>query len=327
VACELLQGWGAYVDVALNGQQALEMLENHVPDHYAAVLMDIEMPVMDGREATRRLRADHRYDALPIIAMTAHVVGHGMRDVVEEGITGFIAKPFEPDVLLNMLQGFWQKEQAALSEQAVSLPSASEQRFAAALSTVFVMEATVLLRRFSGRIPFLSRALRRFADDIRGWTVSLAELLAKGDKDAARRQVHTLKGLSGTFAMPDLQAVLSALESAVSEARDCRTELDGVRARLAALIEALDSLPVVDQSDSGETVLEPLSEVIERLRQHLREGDGEAEELWRQHKGRMSIRYGSRQAGAIGQAIGNWNFAEAQSLLDQAENSGGHDRE
>jgi two-component system sensor histidine kinase/response regulator len=68
--------------------------------------MDIEMPVMDGHEATRRLRADGRYVDLPIIAMTAHVVGHGMPGEVEHGFTAFIAKPFEPNVLLAMLQRY-----------------------------------------------------------------------------------------------------------------------------------------------------------------------------------------------------------------------------
>ena len=86
VSCS--SGWGAQVDVAVNGRQAIEQLAAEGQNHYAVVLMDIEMPVMDGHEATRRLRADGRYADLPIIAMTAHVVGHGMPGEVEPWLYG-----------------------------------------------------------------------------------------------------------------------------------------------------------------------------------------------------------------------------------------------
>ena len=318
VACELLRGWGAHVDVAVDGRQAIEILAAHAPDHYAVVLMDIEMPVMDGREATRRLRADGRYGDLPIVAMTAHVVGHGMRDTLAQGITAFIAKPFEPDVLLGMLQNFWKIDQAKLV-QSVELPSHQpDTRFVDALSAIPDIDATVLLRRFAGREAFLRRALRRFADDCRNWVATLNELLARGDGEAARRQAHSLKGLAGTFAMPGLHAGLASLESALHEGRDAAEDIARVSEALGKLLPVLDGLPGEAAEGGGAEDAEAMASLVNRLRELLRQGDGEVEELWRANRARLTVFLGGRRAGIIAHAIGEWNFAEALEVLERA---------
>jgi len=318
VACELLRSWGAHVDVAANGQQAIDMLAAHAPDHYAVVLMDIEMPVMDGREATRRLRADGRYGELPIVAMTAHVVGHGMRDTLAQGVTAFIAKPFEPDVLLGMLQNFWKIDLAKLAQPAEPAPYQTDARFTEALSAIPDIDATVLLRRFAGREAFLRRALRRFADDCRDWLVSLAEHLDNGDGEAARRQAHSLKGLAGTFAMPGLHAGLAALESALHDGRDAAEAIATVRQELGKMLPALDGLPGESAEGSGGEDAEAMAGLVERLRELLRQGDGEVEELWRANRARLTAFLGARQAGLIAHAIGEWNFAEALEVFERA---------
>src|SRR5574343_332873 len=107
VAGEILRGWGANVDIAENGQVALECLGAHHPEHYVVVLMDLEMPVMDGREATQRIRSLAHFERLPVIAMTAHVAGHGMAEHMARGVNAYIAKPFEPNELLAMLLPYW----------------------------------------------------------------------------------------------------------------------------------------------------------------------------------------------------------------------------
>ena len=319
VACELLRGWGAHVDVAANGLQAIDRLAAHAPDHYAVVLMDIEMPVMDGREATRRLRADGRYGDLPIVAMTAHVVGHGMRDTLAQGITAFIAKPFEPDVLLGMLQNFWKSDLAKLAQPVEPSPQQADERFTEALWAIPDIDAKVLLRRFSGREAFLRRALRRFADDCRTWLETLAEHLVQGDGEAARRQAHSLKGLAGTFAMPGLHAGLAALESALYEGRDAAGDIALVGLELGKMLPALDSLPGESTESTGGEDAEAMAGLVERLRELLRQGDGEVEELWRANRARLTAFLGARQAGLIAHAIGEWNFAEALDVFERAE--------
>lgn len=321
VACEMLRDWGAHVEVAGNGQEALDCVAAHAPEHFSAILMDIEMPVMDGREATLRLRVDRRYADLPIIAMTAHVVGHGMNDALAQGVSAYIAKPFEPDILLAMLQQCW---------RGVDPSGASSPRFFADEDALFVqmlreiatIDSGILLRRFAGRIPFLRRALQRFADDYLNWLDSLEESLAQGRTDVARRQVHTLKGLAGTFAMIPLQSALVVLESALMEGGGVDAELGEVRTHLSALLPALTGLSFVNV-EVPQGVAEPLESVLERLRKQLHEGDGEAEELWRQNKGRLTVLFNPRQVAAIDYAIGQWNFAEALDILECFAQEGG----
>ena len=239
VACEMLRDWGAHVEVAGNGQEALDCVAAHPPAYFAAILMDIEMPVMDGREATLRLRENPRHADLPIIAMTAHVVGHGMSDALAQGVSAYVAKPFEPDVLLNMLQRYWGGAPDYCGPPAwQSVPDDCE-RFVQALMGIDAIDAAMLLRRFAGRVRFLRRALRQFAEDYANWIVSFERSLEQGEMDVARRQVHTLKGLAGTFAMLPLQSSLVVLESALREGGKPEDELRQIREQLPLLLQAL----------------------------------------------------------------------------------------
>lgn len=321
IACEMLGGWGARVEIAGNGQEALDCVAAHAPQYFAAVLMDIEMPVMDGREATLRLRGDRRYADLPIIAMTAHVVGHGMNDTLAQGVSAYIAKPFEPEVLLAMLQRYWHGVDAH-EASAPRLCEGEDALFLQALEGVAAIDSGILLRRFAGRIPFLKRALRQFVDDYLHWLESVEANLARGDTDTARRQAHTLKGLAGTFAMTSLQSALAGLESALAEGGGVDTELCAVRSHLSALLPLLQGLPFAHGEILARDV-ESLDLVLEHLRQQLHEGDGEAEELWRQNKERLTVLFSPRQIAAIDYAIRQWNFAEALDILGSFERRSG----
>ena len=179
-------------------------------------------------------------------------------------------------------------------------------------------------RCLAGRPAFVHRALQRFADDNRDWCSRLETLIGQGNAEAARRQAHTLKGLAGTFAMPGLHTALVALEAALVDGRPAQAELAAVGGRLSALLSALDALHRVGDGTAVEDAEVPLGKTLDRLREYLRQGDGEAEELWRQSKLRLARRYGPGQAGPIGHAIEQWNFAEALDLLDRAaRNEGG----
>jgi signal transduction histidine kinase/DNA-binding response OmpR family regulator/HPt (histidine-containing phosphotransfer) domain-containing protein len=325
VAGEILRGWGANVDVAENGQVALECLGAHHPEHYAVVLMDLEMPVLDGRVATQRIRSLAHFERLPVIAMTAHVAGHGMADHMAKGVNGYIAKPFEPDELLAILLPYWVSRPGVdLPPAEEALPENPEFSLEAFLGQMPGIESVVLMRRFGGRLSFLAGALRRFADDCEGWSTLLEERLGRGEMEAAARQVHTLKGLAGTFAMTDLQLALIELENAIKGgAVEPFGEIAEVEARLQPILDKLASLPdshvVADDHDKGL----PVADVLVLLRRHLSEGDGEVEEFWRLHKGRLSNRFSPRQIAAIDQALESWDLDEALAILDETSQRGG----
>ncbi len=324
VAGEILKSWGASVDVAANGQIALDLLFSHSPSYYAAVLMDLEMPVMDGREATRRLRDEPRFDNLPVIVMTAHVAGHGMRDRLVPGVSGYLAKPFEPEELQAILQPYWRGPQPGGIPSVAEAGAEVDAGFVAALESLFEVDSVVLLRRFAGRLPFLARALSRFVDDGQNWSGRLSALLAQGELEAAQRQVHTLKGLAGTFAMIRLQSALIELELVMKAGkRDLSGEIAEVESQLQGLLPRLERLP----RGPGEAVsvlsVDGLEAALAKFREQLRQGDGEVEEVWRQIKESMAMIYSGRQIAAIDHAISQWNFDEALGLIDQATQGGG----
>jgi signal transduction histidine kinase/DNA-binding response OmpR family regulator/HPt (histidine-containing phosphotransfer) domain-containing protein len=321
VAGEILRGWGASVDVAANGRVALDMLLAERAEHYALVLMDLEMPIMDGREATRRLREDERFHDLPIIAMTAHVAGQGMKDGLAKGVNGYIAKPFEPEELLAMVQPYWRGIAGHDMPAADSVDV--DRTFITGMAAIPQIDSGVLLRRFEGRLPFLARTLQRFASDCHGWSDKLDAMLAKGDLDAAQRQVHTLKGLAGTFAMSRLQSALYDLENVIKGGGvEPFGEIAEVDAQLLPLLAGLERISGALPDSASVVDGRPIEGVLALLREQLAGGDGEAEELWRMNKGRLVGVYSPRQVAAIDHAIGQWNFDEALQILDSANQAG-----
>ncbi|MBK9782985.1 MAG: response regulator [Betaproteobacteria bacterium] len=213
VACEILQSWGASVDLAANGQLALDLMLTKEPAYYAVVLMDLEMPVMNGHEATLRLRADSRFRDLPIIAMTAHAARlERERANAEDG--GYIIKPFEPDELLAMLRPYLRQSLPPPLSPDKPERSFAEAQYFEALSALPEVDGAVLLRRFNGRVPSLARSMSRFVDEGRGFVSKLS--LALGQGIWRRRGVRRIPSKAWpAFAMTQLQRAAIELEQAI----------------------------------------------------------------------------------------------------------------
>ncbi|QDQ24877.1 response regulator [Chitinimonas arctica] len=103
IALELLQMQGFGVDIAATGREALDALGAHPPDYYHLVLMDVQMPEMDGHEAVVHIRQDSRYDKLPVIAMTAHALLEERERCLREGMQDTIIKPVDPDMMFRTI--------------------------------------------------------------------------------------------------------------------------------------------------------------------------------------------------------------------------------
>jgi len=114
LAIKMLEARGAHVQVASDGQQALDILERVGPMHFHVVLMDLQMPVMDGYTATQRLRADARFDDMPIIAMTAHAMVEEQQRCAALGMNEHITKPIDPQRLYATLRQFFLQRAAVI---------------------------------------------------------------------------------------------------------------------------------------------------------------------------------------------------------------------
>ena len=213
VAQTVLTGAGFRVDTAENGAEALDRLRQTT---YDAVLMDVQMPEIDGYEATRRIRRDLGLSDLPIIAMTAHAMDEDRDRCLSSGMTDYLAKPLDREPLLSVLgrylsgvggaSGERPRESSSTDRPPIDIPSA--------------------LRRVSGDRRRLRKLLRQVEITYAGTAAEIRDAISRGDLDTARRLVHTLAGVAGTLSATDLFAAASGL-SAVLRNRAAGEDLRG----------------------------------------------------------------------------------------------------
>ena len=337
LARELIRTWGATVDVAEDGQQGLTLLRLHPPDHYALVLMDLQMPVLDGYETTRQLRLDGRYAKLPIVAMTAHAMAEERERCLALGMNGHISKPIDPALLHATLVEF-AGPRGQLRPSATSLPATSHAAGAAdplhSLAGVPDLDTKAGLRHANGNAILYRRLLTEFVRDHAGFGTSIRVMLESGRWEDATRLAHTLKGLCGSLGARRLRPLLAALESSLAR-RNLETsvsELAPLGVALETLARALEAhLPIEAeaQPDPERSLHAPEAldlpaarEIVARLsdlRRLLEQNDSEASILWASmHPGLLAF-FSSALLQKVSHALEQFEFDRALDLVDELE--------
>jgi len=271
VATELLRDAGFLVDLAENGQMALDKIR--VAD-YDIVLMDMQMPVMDGIVATQEIRKEERFKDLPVVAMTANAM-QGDRDrCTAAGMNDHVAKPIEPEDLWRALLK-WIKPRHAMAEVKPQLAQDTSLPF-----DIKGLDMINGLHRVLGKKPLYISMLRKFVSGQKSATTDILKALDGNDWDAAERLAHTLKGVSGNIGATGLQQLAEIIEAAIKGHRP-RDELNGLlnalKNLLKNLITQLEQKLPEEQGKTAVTV-DPgkLKSVCDKLVALLADDDAEA---------------------------------------------------
>jgi CheY-like chemotaxis protein/HPt (histidine-containing phosphotransfer) domain-containing protein len=234
VAGELLRDVGVRLDTANNGQMALQRLQEQA---YDLVLMDMQMPEMDGLTATRLLRAQTRFAELPVIAMTANAMESDRQACLQAGMNDHLPKPIEPDQLFAMLLQ-WLRPAASVP---ASLPP-SVTAPGVGLPVIDGLDVVTGLRLVRGKKDFYLSMLRKYATGQAGTVAAIRDDLQKGFYAEAQRRAHNLKSLSGSIAMVPVSRLATELEAQLrsgTNADALQPTLQALDARLGLFLQEL----------------------------------------------------------------------------------------
>jgi two-component system sensor histidine kinase/response regulator len=273
VASELLSRLGIELDIATNGREAVRKAREH-PTRYAAILMDMQMPDMDGLEATRALRADPEFRDLPIIAMTANAMRQDLDACLAAGMNDYVTKPIDRVLLAKTLRKWIP---AAVRTEAVEGGDGTGDAIPSGLDGIDVAGT---IRRLGISFDSLRAMLLRFAEGERGTLEALRGAVAQGDAATASYHAHAIAGAAGNLGAGPLREAAKALEMAAREKQTGLSDLlRVVEERAAAVFSSIESLhPQVLEKPAPAPAAPPvdptlLRAALERLHSALEDFD------------------------------------------------------
>ena len=348
IAIELLEGVGATVKVANNGREAVDILSTGPqPPPFEVVLMDLQMPEMDGYQATAKLRSDARFTTLPIIAMTAHATIEERQRCLAAGMVDHISKPIDPLSLFETVGRFYKPSTAAMpsspsegptAQQQAGLPGGPQPVEAAGvevrepqtpdgLPSIAGLDTKDGLARVAGNRKLYLKILRQFMEQ-QGPTVGLiSTALTQGEVTLAERIAHTLKGVAGNIGAKPVQASAGNLEKLISQGttaeqiesakQQVAADLDPLIARLQAALSS--SAPETSAQATAPAAANPAQarEAAAQLLRLLAEFDPGAVDFIETNEALLRLLFNAEAWEQMRKHAQTYAFQECQVLLEE----------
>jgi CheY-like chemotaxis protein len=315
----LLESAGATVKVADHGGIAVKILQDGPqPPPFDIVLMDLQMPEMDGFTATRMLRADPRFKDLPIVAMTAHALVEERERCLQAGMVDHVTKPIDPDALFAALARWTKPHKASAAIAGCAVKAIADE----ALPEIEGVDVAGALKRVAGNKRLYRSLLEQFATKQSDTDVRIGEALANGDREVAERLAHTLKGIAGNIGIGAVQAAAAKVEKGIregdSEVPNFVAELKGVLGpKVAAIRTAL--------GDGNKSVSKPTaafdSESAGRAVRHLMSlidaNDGDSADAVQEVATALAGTVDPVRIDALRDSVNDFDFDGARTTLTQ----------
>jgi len=327
VATELLTAAGFVVDVAPDGAAALRMVQ---ADDYAIVLMDMQMPVMDGIAATRAIRALPQFADLPIVAMTANAMAADRERCLAAGMNDHIAKPIDPELLWDKLLRWVSPDAkkvtappaaAKVGADETATPAATASPLLDKLAMVNGLDIELGMRFSLRREALYASLLGKFVQGQRDFAGRITPLLETGQGAAAARTAHTLKGVAGQIGAVALRASAEDLEQAIQQGQPLAAlagQITATSRQVEALITAIAPLlPATAPREVNHDNPEQLQAICTELAARLANDDFGCQQLLDNHAELLRQGLGERYAD-LAEAIENFEFMTALDTLRQA---------
>jgi signal transduction histidine kinase/DNA-binding response OmpR family regulator/HPt (histidine-containing phosphotransfer) domain-containing protein len=324
VAFEILTDGGLIVDLAANGRIACDLVFD-ADRRYDAVLMDVQMPEMDGITATRLIRERIPSETLPIIAMTAHAYEQERQNCLRAGMNDHVAKPVDPAGLMRTLER-WLKPAAATPKPAAA-PAERAAPAATDLPTSLPpFDIPIALGRVNGKTALLRKLIVNFGIKYRGAIATLRADIDAGAVDEARRLAHTLKGVAGSLELRKVAEASRQLEDALAhrELKDMDSLVERLDQALQPALAAARSLAPAEPVSAAPPPAARLDEagraeaqrLLGELRQQLGMRSMRARKTFEALEAALGATAEARQLDAIRDPISRLDFANALAGLD-----------
>jgi len=328
VARELLEGEGATVQIANNGLEGVNAVAAAVPG-FDVVLMDLQMPVMDGFTAASHIRTGLKMQDLPIVAMTANAMASDREACLAAGMNDHVSKPFDLDHLVQVLRKHSRHGDAGSEPLAaiinnigaVTQPMPGDMVHAAEVAGIQLDQA---LRRMGGKRDVYLRMLGNFSKDLAGIPNRLRDQLSGGDLPSISRQMHTLKGLAATLGIETLSVEAAECERQIAATPADATAvvnraieaLEAAGIAIAPLIETLTGKePAIVVSAAGIDNRE-FTQALEAISRQLENADMAATEAIILLQQRFGAAFYQRLQ-PLDEAIGALDFERALTLCNE----------
>ncbi len=325
LAVEILAKKGVVTDIAENGEEAIRKLQSLPPETFRAMLLDLQMPVLDGYETSRIIRSDPKFDALPIIALSAHVMSFEKERCRQLGMNGYINKPFSPEELWTTLVRAMRKDETGRAVS--SLQPVRESLQSMTELGINGVNLSAGIKRAGGDGTLYAKIVEEVLDNFASGCEDLLEFAVHKDSKSGQALAHELRGVLGALGAEALENALASIEEIFSNGADPCGQIQALVSPYADLMAALRGYlgttgKAPEPAGNQPHQESPVKDVtwLEALADHLGKGNFEAIEMWERNKILLGNHFTPAELAQINRALQQFDFACAlECLLNRAE--------